>query len=66
MMINKLLIAAALASSTLVAVPTSAAANTPEDCFLRAACVFMNGTWVCPDPRIFALCDSGGWGVTEG
>lgn len=58
-MIKKMMIAAALAASTLVAVPTAASANA---CMLDNGCFFVSGGgaypgyWVCSDPAIYMLC----------
>lgn len=34
--------------------------NDPEQCFLRAGCVWSDWTgWYCPNPKAYALCDVG-------
>lgn len=67
-------IALSAAAAAATAVPSSASARfdaqrsvyrdvsypDAEQCFLRANCIYtQTAGWICPNPKIYALCDIG-------
>ncbi len=57
-MIKSLVVGAVLLGATAISAP---AATDPSDgCLVKAGCYFDEVAlrWICPDPKIFSLCDA--------